>query len=242
MKRLLDLFCCAGGAAMGYHDAGFEVIGVDINPQPNYPFRFIQADALAFLDRMIAGGTWEWVGPGLFAAVHASPPCQGYSTKTKDKGRHPRLITDVRERLIALGKPYVIENVDGAKGELIDPVRMCGSSFGLRVRRHRWFEANWPIEGSRCDHGWQDADKRFRLYDHGRWFDSGIVHVFGTGGGKGAEHWAEAMGIDWMNRAELAEAIPPAYTEDIGTQMMTYIWEGGPQPVSVGNPNYVEER
>lgn len=208
--RLLDLFCCAGGAAKGYQQAGFEVVGVDIEPQPDYPYEFHQADALAFpLDG--------------FDAIHASPPCQGYSTKTMDKGRHPRLIEPIRERLVSAGVPYVIENVDGAKHELRNPFRLCGSSFGLRVRRHRWFESNVMMLAPPCDHAWQDADKRFDLYDHGRWFKSGVVHVFGTGGGKGAEHWAEAMGIDWTDRAHLAEAIPPAYTEFIGRQLLAAI-------------------
>lgn len=205
---LLDLFCNAGGATRGYQLAGFKVVGVDIEPQPDYcGDEFHQADALEF----------ELTG---FAAVHASPPCQGYSTKTMDKDRHPKLIAPIRERLARAGVPYVIENVDGAKHELRNPFRLCGSSFGLRVRRHRWFESNVMVLAPPCDHAWQDADKRFELYDHGRWFKSGIVHVFGTGGGKGAEHWAEAMGIDWTDRAHLAEAIPPAYTEHIGRQLL----------------------
>ncbi len=209
--RLVDLCCKAGGMTKGYQAAGFYVVGVDIEPQPNYcGDEFVQADALTF---DLAG----------FDAAHAAPPCQGYSSKTMDKSRHPRLIAPIRERLWTSGLPYVIENVDGAKGELINPVRLCGSSFGLRVRRHRWFESNWGLVGKPCDHAWQNADKRFRLYDHGRWFDSGIVHVFGTGGGKGAEHWAEAMGIDWMTRDELAEAIPPAYAEYVGTQLMAHL-------------------
>lgn len=208
--RLLDLFCCAGGAARGYADAGFEVVGVDIEPQPDYPFEFHQADALTF---PLEG----------FDVYHASPPCQHYSTKTRDKDRHPALIGPIRERLRVTGKPYIIENVDGAKHELVNPFCLCGSSFGLRVRRHRWFESNIPILAPPCDHGWQNADKKFDLYDHGKWFKSGIVHVFGTGGGKGREHWAEAMGIDWMSPAALAEAIPPAYTRFIGEQLLVTV-------------------
>ena len=208
--RLLDLFCCAGGAAAGYANAGFEVVGVDIEDQPDYPYEFHRADALTFpLDG--------------FDATQASPPCQGYSTKTMDKDRHPKLIAPIRERLARAGVPYVIENVDGAKHELRNPFRLCGSSFGLRVRRHRWFESNVMVLAPPCDHAWQDADKRFDLYDHGRWFKSGVVHVFGTGGGKGAEHWAEAMGIDWTDRAHMAEAIPPAYTKFIGGFLMAAI-------------------
>ena len=198
---------------MGYHLAGFEVVGVDINPQPHYPFEFHKADALEFpLDG--------------FDAIHASPPCQGYSTKTMDKSVHPRLIEPVRARLSATGLPYVIENVAGARREMLDPFMLCGSSFGLRVRRHRWFESNVPMPPPPCDHAWQDADRCFELYDHGRWYKSGVVHVFGTGGGKGAEHWAEAMGIDWMDRRHLAESIPPAYTEWIGGRLIRAL-EGG---------------
>ncbi len=202
--RLLDLFCGAGGASMGYALAGFEVVGVDINPQPNYPFEFYRADALTFpLDG--------------FDAVHASPPCQAYSTKTMRPSRHARLIEPIRDRLAAVGVPYVIENVDGARRELVDPIRLCGSSFGLGVRRHRWFESNVSVRGLPCAH--KSQTPRYRVYDHGRWYLSATVPVFGTGGGKAAEHWAEAMGIGWMTRRELAEAIPPAYTQHVGVQL-----------------------
>lgn len=205
---LLDLFCCGGGAARGYQEAGFHVVGVDIEPQPDYcGDEFVQADAMSFpLDG--------------FDALHGSPPCQGYSSKTPDQTKHPRLIAPLRERFEASGLPWVIENVEGAKRAMIDPIRLCGSSFGLRVRRHRLFESNLPLTAPPCDHRWQDADKRFRLYDHGKWFDSGVVHVFGTGGGKGREHWQEAMGIDWLDPRHLVEAIPPAYTRHIGEQLM----------------------
>ena len=137
--RLLDLFCGAGGAAMGYHRAGFEVVGVDIKPQPHYPFEFHQADAM----------TYPLEG---FDAIHASPPCQGYSphvssessawagTRGKDE---PRLIGAVRERLV--GHAYVIENVVGARRELRGPLLLCGTMFGLPIARHRLFEMNWRI-------------------------------------------------------------------------------------------------
>lgn len=226
--RLLDLFCGAGGAAMGYHRAGFEIVGVDIEPQPNYPFEFIQADALWFMERMVYP---DWAFNrhlADFDAIHASPPCQRWSAKTRDKGRHPDLITPLRPLLEDTGLPYVIENVEGAP--LLDPITLCGSMFGLRVRRHRLFETNGPIHSrSSCDHAWQDADKRFLLYDHGKWFRSGIVHVFGTGGGKAREWWPSAMGCGdtwddcWMSRPELAEAIPPAYTEFIGKQLLAWV-------------------
>jgi DNA (cytosine-5)-methyltransferase 1 len=135
--RLLDLFCCAGGAGVGYSRAGFEVVGVDINPQPRYPFEFVQADALNLDADFIA----------TFDAIHASPPCQSYSDLAKRNGNAhewPRLIEPVRELLVSTGLPYVIENVDGAP--LIDAVVLCGTMFPrLRVLRHRLFEANFTI-------------------------------------------------------------------------------------------------
>jgi DNA (cytosine-5)-methyltransferase 1 len=210
--RLLDLFCCAGGAAVGYTRAGFQVIGVDINPQPRYPYAFIEGDVMTVLADL------DWT---LFDAVHASPPCQGYSTKTPDRSKHQRLIGPVRELLEATGLPYVIENVDGAKADMIDPQRLCGSSFGLDVRRHRWFETNWPLTVPPCNHAWQTP--RFDVYDHGKRYRACTVPVFGTGGGKAREHWSAAMGVDWMTDAELAEAIPPAYTEYIGRQFTAYL-------------------
>jgi DNA (cytosine-5)-methyltransferase 1 len=127
--RLLDLFSGAGGAAVGYHRAGFEVVGVDLHPQPHYPFEFHQADAMTYpLDG--------------FDAIHASPPCQAYSVANNIHGRadHPMLIPSVRERLLATGLPYVIENVP--RGPLINPVTLCGLTFGLNVKRHRLFESN----------------------------------------------------------------------------------------------------
>jgi DNA (cytosine-5)-methyltransferase 1 len=140
--RILDLFCGAGGCSMGYHRAGFEVVGVDVAPQPNYPFEFHQADALTFpLDG--------------FDAIHASPPCQGYSLANNIHGRddHPMLIADVRERLEATGLPYVIENVEGAKRHMRNFVTLCGLSLGCDVRRHRLFETNFPVMAPPCgDH------------------------------------------------------------------------------------------
>jgi len=138
--RLLDLFCCAGGAGTGYHQAGFDVVGVDINQQLNYPFTFVCADALKLDPEFIAS----------FDAIHASPPCQSYSDLAKRNGNAddwPRLIEPVRELLIQTGLPYIIENVEGAP--LINPVILCGTMFpGLRVIRHRLFEANFEIVAS----------------------------------------------------------------------------------------------
>ncbi len=201
---------------MGYWNAGFDVVGVDIKPQPNYPFTFIQADAIEFLSELIS------VGPASlqYDAIHASPPCQRWSSKTYTASphAHPDLLTPSRELLISTGLPYVIENVPGAP---MDGPIICGSSFHLGVRRHRRFETNWPLLVPPCVHGTQPP--RFELYDHGKSYLSGIVHVFGAGGGKGREFWSEAMGIDWMDDPELAEAIPPAYTEMIGAQLLAYI-------------------
>jgi SAM-dependent methyltransferase len=213
--RILDLFCGAGGAAEGYARAGFEVVGVDITPQPNYPFRFYHFNALDILKER------EFVES--FDAIHASPPCQFHSTVTPQGSRkeHLNLIPPTRDLLLQYGKPYVIENVMGAKSSLVDPIQLCGSSFGLDVRRHRLFEVNWNLQPAPCDHSWQTP--RFDVYEHGKWIKSPVVRVYGTGGGKAAEHWEKAMGIDWMTRKELAQAIPPAYTEFIGQQLMEYL-------------------
>jgi len=203
--RLLDLFCGAGGAAMGYHRAGFEVVGIDIKPQPRFPFEFHQADAL----------TYPLEG---FDAIHASPPCQSYSDLAKRNGNAdewPRLIDPVRNLLIKSGILYVIENVEGAP--LHDPVILCGTMFPqLRVLRHRLFEANFPIAVP--PHGNHPLvhtfDKRKNHYGKtDEWKD--FVQV--TGGGNCTLAAArEAMGIDWMTKTEINEAIPPAYTEYIG--------------------------
>jgi DNA (cytosine-5)-methyltransferase 1 len=223
---LLDLYCKAGGATRGYQQAGFYVIGVDLEPQPNYiGDRFIQANAIEFLERMVAGGTWEWVGPGIIAAVHASPPCPRYSTVTPKnaRDRHPDLIAETRRALLALGKPFVIENVVGSP--LIDPARLCGSSFGLDVRRHRLFESNVPLASLPCDHAWQTP--RFRSLDNrmvARGQLASVVGVHGSTQYRGEFSLrCRAMGIDWMTNAELTQAIPPAYTEHIGRQLLDHL-------------------
>lgn len=220
--RLLDLFCGAGGAAMGYHRAGFDVVGVDIKPQPNYPFEFVQGDALVCLRRMIDGGTFEWKGPGLFAAVHASPPCHAYSSVTgrnrRNRRRYPDLIDPTRALLVEWGKPWVMENVIGAP--LLNPVRLCGSSFGLDVRRHRLFESSVPIMALPCAHHLQT--RRFRSLDSRMAGQlATVVGVHGHLNYPGElELRCEAMGIDWMTNEELTQAIPPAYTEHIGGYLM----------------------
>lgn len=197
---------------MGYHRAGFEVVGVDIWPQPRYPFKFHQGEALEWLTS--EGGIAE------FNAIHASPPCQAYSAVTGEhRDKHPGLVPEVRELLVETGLPYVIENVPGAPLE--NPVQLCGSAFGLAVQRHRLFETNFPLMAPGCAHGQMPA--RFDIYEHGRWIKSPVARVYGNGGGKAQEHWAEAMGIDWMNHRELVEAIPPAFTEHIGSYLMTHL-------------------
>lgn len=197
---------------MGYHRAGFDVVGVDINPQPRYPFEFIQRDALDY-----AKGHWRD-----FDAIHASPPCQGETVLqfvNNNREAHPRLIPPVRDMLQTVGLPFVLENVVGA--ELADPVRLCGEMFGLGVIRHRLFETDWPLEQPlHVKHR-----GRVRGWRHGTYYDGPYVAVYGEGGGKGStEEWATALGIDWMTRDGLREAIPPAYTEFIGKQLLAHIY------------------
>lgn len=204
--RLLDLFCCAGGAAMGYHRAGFEVVGVDINPQPRYPFAFVQGDALEY----VAQHGRE------FDAIHASPPCQAYSvTKPLTTKAHPELVPQTRELLRAIGKPYAIENVPGAP--LVDALMLCGTMFGLDVIRHRLFECDPPIffPPFTCAHdGKSTGCTSKNKQSNGYRFVTVVGHAYV------AEEGRRAMGIDWMNRNELGQAIPPAYTEYIGRHLM----------------------
>ena len=209
---LLDLFCWAGGAGTGYARAGFDVVGVDIDPQPNYPFEFVQGDALQFLRDHGSE----------FDVVHASPPCQAYSTITPATTRdsHPRLIGEVRDLVRGLGKPFVIKNVEGARRDLSNPVKLCGSSFGLGVRRHRYFEVNWPCFAFECAH--REQGRAFGVY--GQHPDSKEFRR-PNGGNRGVkatsvEHARELMGIDWMSWRELAEAIPPAFTLFLGEQLL----------------------
>lgn len=222
--QLLDLFCGAGGAAKGYMDAGFEVTGIDIAYQPNYiGATIIQDDAIGRLEAMIEA--WQTFGGSPFDAIHASPPCQAHSAVTgKHRDKHVDLIPETRRLLKMSGLPYVIENVVGAPLE--DPIQLCGSSFGLGVQRHRLFETNFPIMAPPCAHGQMPA--KFDVYEHGRWYKSPFAKVYGRGGGKAKEHWAEAMGIDWMDDDELAQAIPPEYTEHIGGYLMTAVQQKNP--------------
>lgn len=197
---------------MGYYRAGFDVVGVDHVEQPNYPFEFIHDDALRFMREM---GSWIQN----FDAIHASPPCQAYSAVTPDKTTHPDLVAPTRELLQQSALPYVIENVVGAPLE--NPITLCGSSFGLPLRRHRLFETNFPVMAPPCAHGGQE--KRFDIYEHGKWRKSATPAIYGTGGRKGVEHWGEALGVGWMTRPEMALAIPPAYCEHIGGFLMAEV-------------------
>jgi DNA (cytosine-5)-methyltransferase 1 len=203
--RLLDLYCCAGGASMGYAKAGFEVVGVDIAKQPHYPFPFIRADVLDMDPRFLA----------TFDAVAASPPCQAYTLcqRIMDNS-HPDLVAPTRAMLRASGRPYVIENVVGAP--LQNPITLCGAMFGLRTYRHREFECSFPV--SAPDHPAHVAPLR----KMGRKpLPGDFMHVVGNF--SGVAQAKEAMGIDWMVRDELREAIPPAYTEYLGRLMLAHI-------------------
>lgn len=220
--KLLDLFCGAGGSAKGYQLAGFDVTGVDIIHQPRCAADvFIQADALEYL--AVHGHEYDY--------IHASPPCKKYTQMTairidasEVRASYPEMITPTRELLKQIGKPYVIENVPAAAKLLIKPIMLCGSMFGLRVIRHRFFESSMELlPPSPCFH-------------KGTVQDGFYCGVYGTGGammrddGKGrrqgsrrVEDWRLAMGIDWMLKTELTQAIPPAFTEWIGQQLVTPI-------------------
>jgi DNA (cytosine-5)-methyltransferase 1 len=216
--RLLDLMCGAGGATRGYQRAGFHVTGVDIAPQPNYcGDEFVQADVLDFLhpdQRRLD-----------FDAVHASPPCQ-FATDYIRTGRvrpSPNLIPPTRQLLEGTGLPYVIENVERALAELVDPVMMCGSGFGLDVQRHRLFETTFPFMAPGCSHGRWESDRfpggrsRERT-GTSRGLVRGTVEVGSWD--IPLEVQQEAMGIDWMTVSELSQAIPPAYTTQIGEYLL----------------------
>ena len=207
---------------MGYHRAGFDVVGVDIEPQPHYPFEFHQGDALKFF---VADE---------FDAIHASPPCQGYSRMRhlpwlKDR-EYPMLIGPVRELLEATGLPYVIENVEGATTHpegLREAFQLCGLDFGLRMYRHRHFEANFLVMVPPHQRHTETIGKGRLLgsrYSHASAGVTGILpDPAGHTAGASTKAAAAAMGVDWMSRDEMTQAIPPAYTEFIGRQLLAYI-------------------
>lgn len=202
--KLLDLFCGAGGAAMGYHRAGFdEIVGVDNRPMPRYPFTFVLGDALEYVREH----------GHEFDAIHASPPCQRYSTMSNRRDDHPDLYALTRLVLLTVDRPFVIENVIGAPYS--HGIVLCGSMFGLRIRRHRNFETNPLIlQSLQCQHGPERP-----------------ITITGNGGGRPRPHsfkgirseWPFYMGMEWARPEEVKEAIPPAYTEFIGRQLLTAI-------------------
>ena len=211
--KLLDLFCGAGGAAWGYHLAGWDVIGVDIEHHPDFPFFMVEMDALQALKRLNLRG---------IAAIHASPPCPRYSVATPDANRdkHPDLVGPIRDALVATGLPYVIENVPGSPLE--NPITLCGSMFGLGVRRHRLFESNTELAQPRCKH--REQGQVFGVYGQHGDLNGPVPRPDGSSRGhkaRDAAHAGEVMGISHMTKwSDLADAIPPAYTEHIGRQIM----------------------
>lgn len=210
--RLLDLFCGPGGCGKGYADAGFEVVGVDIVPQPSYPFEFHLADALTF---PLNG----------FDVYHASPLCQGFTQMLnwdkRHKEKYPNYIDIMRQRFIATGKPYVIENVEGARDHLVNPIMLCGHMFGLRVYRHRLFESNVLLFAHSHVKHRARAAKASRIPAPGEFWSP--VGCFGQ-----KDDAQRAMGIDWMKTTgsrdtEIAQTIPPVYTKWIGEQLIEYL-------------------
>jgi DNA (cytosine-5)-methyltransferase 1 len=202
---LLDLFCCQGGASAGYAAAGFDVIGVDISPQPRYPYPFIQRDALSALDLL----------GDMADAVHASPPCQGYSKAQRIQGReHPMLIDAVREKLQTIGKPYVIENVPGSP--LKAPIELCGSMFGLRTYRHRLFESNVGLVApEHVPHAVQQI-KMGRPLLEGDYYQA-------VGNFSNVPYVRADMSVPWMNRDGIRESIPPVYAQHVGGFLLAAI-------------------
>jgi len=206
--KLLDLFCGVGGASVGYAEAGLEVTGIDLKHGKRYPFTYIKGDVLTYLNDM------DFLRS--FDVIHASPPCQTHSITQHLRNAQGKstskidLIPETRAALIASGKPYVIENVPGSP--LIDPIQLCGSSFGLKVRRHRLFESNMKLVGSVCDH--KSQGRPIGVY--------GSLNDQIPNGGKTAttiDEARDAMGMPWAIWTELVEAIPPVFTKYIGEQI-----------------------
>lgn len=215
---LLDVFSGAGGCAAGYERAGFSCVGIDVEPQPNYiGDQFIQADALRILE-MVAEGYEEWDN---IIAIHASPPCQGYTTMNNRHGSDvPKLIEATRELLDATGLPYVIENVAGARSEMKMPIRLVGEMFGLAVHRPRLFEANWPLMGIPSPPRQKDPVAVYGKNDQRRlWTRKDGTELRAAT----LLEAQDAMGIGWMGWDEIREAVPPAYTEFIGHQLAGWL-------------------
>lgn len=206
--RLLDLYCCAGGASFGYEQAGLEVVGIDIDPQPKYRGQFIQSDAIEYLR-----ANWQ-----NFDAIHASPPCQKYSKSSMQfrlAGKeYVDLIDPTRTELIKTGLPYVIENVPDSP--LINPIVLCGAMFGLRTYRHRLFESNFKIippehprhVNKNAKMGRRAKPEEFLQY---------------MGHFSGVKTVQDMTGLTWLGQGELAQSIPPQYTKFIGLQLISHL-------------------
>lgn len=216
---IVDAFCCRGGAGAGYHRAGFDVLGIDIEPQPLYPFEFVQGDVLEVLERVV-----EERRP---VAVHASPPCQAFTVYGNNAGHvrddHPNLIPQTRALLERIGLPFVIENVPARKGtvdHLRDPVQVCGTGLEwCRVRRHRWFEVNWPLEGAPCDHG------RYFL----RFFPGSSNRPNGRTVLNVGEYRVplrlqrKILKMPWSDLYGISQGVPPAMAEHVGRQLLAHV-------------------
>lgn len=230
--RILDLYCCQGGASEGYRRAGFDAYGIDLEPQPHYPFAFHRGDVLDILRRLLDGKSIDFARPdgrterlGLpdFDAMHASPPCRARTRAQKLQGNtHPNLIAPTRELLRLTGLPYIIENVvattDDDPDPLVDPTLLCGAMFGLRTYRHRLFETgpSWqPIAPHHPPHVAKNA-KMGRPVGEGE-----FMHVVGNF--SGVDLAREIMGMPWATQQGLREAIPPAYAEFLGRQLVEHI-------------------
>lgn len=216
--KILDLYCCAGGAAVGYAQAGFKVVGIDRDEQPEYPFTFIKGDALGLGAEMA----------NEFDAIHASPPCQHFTKynncRKNLKYKYEDLIELIRIMLIESGKPYIIENVVGSP--LLAPITLCGSMFGLDIRRHRLFESNILLMQAECNHKIWNPNRfpggRSRERGNARMLCRGTIEI---------GRWnipiatqQKGMGINWINDLrKLSEAIPPAYTNFLGLQLLSFL-------------------
>ncbi|KAB1983422.1 methyltransferase domain-containing protein [Streptomyces triticiradicis] len=207
--RLLDLYCCQGGAGKGYDDAGFDVTGVDISPQPRYPYRFVQTDAIAYV--LEHGAEFDF--------IHASPPCQFDSDCQRIQGNtHPDLIGPTRAALEAAGRPWVIENVRGALPKLREPVLLCGPMFGVQTYRHRFFETGGGFHLEQPSH----PPHLVPQAKMGRPVPPGYYGQF-VGNFSGVPLARRVMGVPWMSRDGIRECIPPAYTRHIGADALALL-------------------
>ncbi|MFB6828140.1 SAM-dependent methyltransferase [Streptomyces hydrogenans] len=205
--RLLDVFCCQGGASAGYAAAGFDVTGVDLHPQPRYPFTFVQGDAIAYIREH--GHEYD--------VIAGSPPCQRYTLCQRIQGNeHPDLIGPAREAMEATGRPWIIENVPEAAPELRDPVTLCGASFGLHTYRHRLFESNLPLEVPEHPEHVHPTVKMGRPLQEGDWYHA-------VGNFSNVPYVRRDLNVPWMSRDGIRECIPPVYAEHLGRQVLAHL-------------------